>query len=178
MVHNPLLSCRDEFSLPRAHVNFRRVSEALSGFKRLGVGHLKVHVCMRHAHGCRLATYSCSAFMTGAVSACQELAEPAAQHLDARGCLAHVLQAHGLCAAVHWRVTVSRSSACRPRKRRARRGIKQAAGTPLVALCINEPAVSLAVVPHTVTLSNKTLHRHICLNLQGRLSPWTTIQLA
>jgi hypothetical protein len=27
---------RDEFSLPRAHVNFRRVSEAASGFKRLG----------------------------------------------------------------------------------------------------------------------------------------------
>lgn len=28
---------RDEFSLPRAHVNFRRCSEALNGFKRLGV---------------------------------------------------------------------------------------------------------------------------------------------
>lgn len=27
---------RDEFSLPRAHVNFRRCSEALNGFKRLG----------------------------------------------------------------------------------------------------------------------------------------------
>lgn len=29
--------CRDEFSLPRAHINFRRCQEALDGVKRFGV---------------------------------------------------------------------------------------------------------------------------------------------